>query len=108
VTSRELYFLKIRAECGELIRVVGTDQVAEYEARRPLPELVTFGSAILYRVVYSSEGELSGAVKFSVPAIADRATSLIRGLYAQGEDLESFFRRDVAPLPPPRGETAGG
>jgi hypothetical protein len=32
-------------------------------------------------------------------------TDLIRRLYARGEDLAEFFEREVAPLPPPHGNS---
>lgn len=101
----ELHLLRLRAECGELIRVVSPDQVRDYEpdgAR--LPELITLGSSTLYRVIYDDHGELDGAVKITSPRQVARATEFIRSLYAQGEDLAAFFQRAVAPLPPPRGE----
>ncbi|MDL4775885.1 DUF6879 family protein [Actinomadura xylanilytica] len=104
----ELHLLRLRAECGELIRVASMEHVTEYESQGPLPELVTFGSKILYRVVYNDRGELAGAVKFSSPETIAQAASLTRELYEHGEDLESFFHREVAPLPPPHGESAGG
>jgi Family of unknown function (DUF6879) len=99
----ELHLLRLRAECGELIRVVGPGLLAGHEVRGPLPELVTLGSGTLYRVLYSEEGELAGAVRFSDSQVVTRAADVARDLYQQGEDLESFFRREVARLAPPSG-----
>lgn len=56
----ELHLLKLRAECGELIRVLAGGQVSEYEANGPLPEMVTLGSSALYHVRYDDAGELTG------------------------------------------------
>jgi hypothetical protein len=102
----ELHLLKLRAECAELIRVATTDQIRAYETVGPLPELVTLGTSTLYHVVYDDTGELSGAVRITDPQLVTHATELSRRLYAEGEDLEAFFQRAVAPLPPPR-ESAG-
>src|SRR5690242_16881557 len=37
----ELELLRVRAECGELIRVIGPEHVVQYEHEGPVPELVT-------------------------------------------------------------------
>jgi hypothetical protein len=100
----ELHLLKLRAECGELIRVLAGDQVREHEADGLLPELVTLGSSTLYHVCYDDAGELAGAVRVTDPADVAAAAALTRCLYEQGEDLAAFFERVVAPLPPPDGE----
>ncbi|WP_372453005.1 DUF6879 family protein [Actinomadura parmotrematis] len=92
----------MRAECGELIRVVDAAGIAELEAVLPLPELVTFGSALLYRDVYDDRGELAGAVRFASADLVDQAAALARDLYERGEELDSYFHREVAPLAPPR------
>lgn len=39
----ELLFLKLRAECGEHIRVITSDLVRDWEVGGPLPELLTMG-----------------------------------------------------------------
>jgi hypothetical protein len=39
------------------------------------------------------------------PQVVGRVTDLIRRLYARGEDLAEFFEREVAPLPPPHGNS---
>ncbi|MDF5755559.1 DUF6879 family protein [Spongiactinospora sp. TRM90649] len=86
----ELHLLNLRAECGELIRVIEAEQIREQEAERPLPELVTLGRSTLYRVLYNDEGESAGAVRFSSPDVVWKAERFIRELYEQGEDLTVF------------------
>lgn len=100
----ELHLLKLRAECGELIRVLTGDQVRGYEADGPLPELVTLGSSTLYRVLYNDADELTGAVRVTDPAAVARAAEFARHLYERSEDLAAFFDRVVAALPPPAGD----
>lgn len=99
----ELHLLKLRAECGEQIRVLTAGQVREYETDGPLPELVTLGSSTLYHVLYDNTGELAGAVRVTDPSAVATATELARRLYQRGENLAAFFERVVAPLPPPGG-----
>lgn len=100
----ELHLLRARAECGELIRVVGADQVEPYEAEGPLPELITLGPDTVYEIVYGADGVLDGAIRFVDRALSTRVTGLIRQLYERGEDVDGFFAREVAHLEPPRGD----
>jgi hypothetical protein len=100
----ELHLLKLRAECGELIRVLTGDQVSAYEADGPLPEMVSLGSSALYHVLYDDAGELTGAVRVTDPSAVATAAELARHLYTQGDDLATFFERVVAPLTPPDGD----
>ncbi|MGF1430410.1 DUF6879 family protein [Kitasatospora sp. LaBMicrA B282] len=100
----ELHTLRLRAECGELIRVVDAQAVARHETRAVLPELVTLGPDTVYEIAYDAAGALAGAVRHTDPALTARVTAFIAQLYAQGEDLSEFFaRRRVAGLVPPAG-----
>jgi hypothetical protein len=103
----ELHLLRVRAECGERIRVATEDLVRGLESPGFLPELVTLGRERLYHVLYDDSGSLTGAVRVTNPRVVARATDLTRSLYEQGEDLTGFFDRAVAPLPPPRVNQAG-
>ncbi|GAA4240585.1 hypothetical protein GCM10022254_65840 [Actinomadura meridiana] len=97
----ELHLLRLRAQCGEAIRVLDAAAVAPLERSGPLPELVTLGTSTLYRVRYDEKGALDGAVRFTAPELVAAATELTRELFDRGEDMESFFQRRVADLPPP-------
>jgi hypothetical protein len=100
----ELHLLRLCAECGEKIRVVGPECLAELERSGPLPELLTLGDRMTYQIRYTDEGILDGAVRFKDPATTARCRALTRNLYAAGEDLASYFTREVAHLPPPHPE----
>lgn len=101
----ELHSLKLRAECGELIHVLPAAAVRELEGNGELPEVVTLGPLAAYRILYDADGVLAGGIKVTDPPAVRRVTDLVRRLYAQGEDITTFFEREVAPLPPPRGDT---
>lgn len=103
----ELHLLKIRAECGERIRVISPDRLGDTESDRPLPELVNLGPRTLYRIIYDDQGVLSGAIRYSDPIVVADAVDTMRGLHKQGEDITAYFAREIAPLPPPRGEPIG-
>ncbi|HEX7659044.1 MAG TPA: hypothetical protein VF444_06140 [Pseudonocardiaceae bacterium] len=97
----ELYGLRIAAEYGEKIRVVGPETVRQFERGGVLPELVTLGADTVYQVQYDTSGLLDGAVRFIDPDVTARTVKFIESLYDLGEDLASYFNREVAPLPPP-------
>lgn len=97
----ELHSLRIRAECGERIRVVDAGNLAGSERSGPLPEVVVLGGSTLYEVLYSETGTPVGAVRFTDPDLIHRWENYIRDLYRTGEDVRTYFAREVAHLPPP-------
>jgi hypothetical protein len=97
----ELHSLNVRAECGERIRVIGAETVAPAETRAPLPELVVLDGGVLYNVVYTEAGVPDGAVRFTDAGLVGPWESYIKELYDLGEDLRTYFDREVAHLPPP-------
>ncbi|MFD5317103.1 DUF6879 family protein [Streptomyces sp. NPDC127098] len=99
----ELHSLLLNAEDGgEDIRIVEAGELHALEVDRPLPELVVLGGETLYEVVYTDDGVLDGCVRFTDPQLVDDWQDLTRALFERGEDLSSYFAREVAPLPPPR------
>jgi len=98
----ELHLLRVRAECGELIRVIGPDHITAYEDTGPVPELITLNDDTVYEIRYDTEGVLEGAVRYVDTATRNRVAARIENLYALGEDIGTFFDRDVAHLEPPR------
>ncbi|MEU1943329.1 DUF6879 family protein [Streptomyces melanosporofaciens] len=100
----ELHLLRLRAECGERIRVVGPGHLGELERSEKLPELLTLGDRTTYRIRYTDQGILDGAVRFTDAGTTARCRAFTRDLYGAGEDLESYFAREVAHLPPPQPE----
>lgn len=96
----ELHALRIRDQCGGSVRIVGPDQVAEFEQGAPLPEIYTLGSSVMYQAVYDEDGVLESALRFDDRDLVSRCQRFIQDLYQEGQPLESFFATHVAPLPP--------
>lgn len=97
----ELHALKMRAECGENIRVVGPEKIAPYEEYGVVPELIFMDVDAMYEVLYDETGVLAGGRKFTDSEMIRGCLSDVRALYEQGEDLRTFFEREIAPLPSP-------
>lgn len=97
----ELHLLHLKAQCGEDTSVLGRGGVLRYEAQRPLPEIVTLGSSVIYGVLYDDDGELAGGVRFDDPRAISRWRKVIQEMHRSGEPLGDFFGRRVAQLPPP-------
>jgi len=98
----ELHVLHLRQACGERVRVIGPDTISRLETDRPLSELITLGDDAMYQIQYNQEGVLDGALRFTDRATITRCRNLIEDLYAEGEDLSSYFPRVVARLTPPQ------
>ncbi|WP_059013064.1 DUF6879 family protein [Streptomyces specialis] len=100
----EMHTLKLRAECGEAIRVVGPEAIGALERDRPLPELINLGGDTLYEILYDDEGVIEGGVRYTDPHVVASFVELCKSVYAAGEDLLTYFQREIAHLPPPRVE----
>ncbi|MFD7501732.1 DUF6879 family protein [Streptomyces sp. NPDC059850] len=98
----ELHSLRVQAESGKKIRVIGPGAWSALEADGPLPEVVVVGGQVLYRVLYNEAGALDGAIRFRDPDLIKRWEGFIGQLYEDGEDLLPYFERQVAHLPPPQ------
>jgi len=96
----ELYGLLRRTECGEQIVAVTPEQVAQYEQKAVLPEIVVIGK-VVYQVLYGDDGAAVGAVVSTDPAEVRRWTTVLDTLFRAGEPLAPFFAREVSELPPP-------
>jgi hypothetical protein len=98
----EMHCLRVRAECGESIRVVPASRLASVEAAvGPVPELVSLCGGTLYVTVYDDAARPDGGRRFTDPRIVAEYEAFVSGLYESGEDLEAYFEREIAPLPPP-------
>ncbi|MEO3974007.1 DUF6879 family protein [Streptomyces sp. CAU 1734] len=97
----ELHSLRQQAECGTRVRVVRAGAVAGSEGAGPLPEVVVLGGHTLYRVLYTESGACSGAIRYTDPDVVGSWEYYISELFRAGEDMEQYFEREVAPLPPP-------
>jgi hypothetical protein len=98
----ELNSLRVRAECGEKIHVVDPRQVKCLETDGPLPELLTVGNDTVYQLLYDDDDLIKGAIRFTDADVLIRCVTVMKQLYTTGEDVRSFFERQVAHLPPPR------
>ncbi|MGW2329167.1 DUF6879 family protein [Streptomyces sp. NPDC001700] len=98
----ELHSHRQRAEYGERIRVLDTPHVATAETGGPLPEIVVLGGSVLFQVLYDETGFCVGAVRHTGQDTVSDWASYLEKLYAAGEDVTSYFAREVAPLPPPQ------
>lgn len=97
----ELHSLRIRAECGERISIVNAEALADSEEFGPLPEIVILGGRTLYQVLYSATGIPIGAIRYTDPDLVLRWESYIEDLHRTGEDVLTYFDREVAHLPRP-------
>lgn len=97
----ESHLLRLRDELGGTTRAIKVDQVVEYERCGPLPEIVTIGETVMYRITYDDTGLLQGGVRYTDLGLVRQWRDLIIRLYVAGEDMQAWFEREVAPLPEP-------
>ncbi|MFJ2816196.1 DUF6879 family protein [Streptomyces sp. NPDC087294] len=97
----ELHSLRQRAEYGERVHVVDAGQVAPAERAGRLPELVVLGGRTLFQVLYSDTGASLGAIRYTDLDFVGSWESYIRRLSLEGDDIQAYFEREVAHLPPP-------
>jgi hypothetical protein len=97
----ELHALRVQAECGKKIRVVGAETLRVAEDGTPLPDVVVLGARTLYEVRHTPDGTPCGAVRYSDACLVERWTRFIQHLYSTGEDVIPYVDREIAPLPPP-------
>lgn len=98
----EMHVLRHQAEYGRRIRVVPAECVADAERYGLLPEIVVLGGRTLYRVTYSDAGRHTGAELFTDPKLVRGWEHYLENLYERGEDVISYFDREVAHLPAPQ------
>jgi hypothetical protein len=97
----ELHALRVQAECGRGIRVVTPERFEPFERGGPLPEVVVLGDDTLYEVLYTSEGDLCGGIRYQDAGLTHAWADFIGELYEAGEDVASYVDRYVARLPAP-------
>ncbi|MFE1960101.1 DUF6879 family protein [Streptomyces sp. NPDC059479] len=98
----ELYSLVQQDELGKSrVRIVTAEQVADAEKAQQLPEIVVLGSQTLYNVIYSDNGQPIGAIRFTDQQQVQAWERYIQSLYETGEDIASYFAREIAHLPAP-------
>lgn len=100
----EFRYLRIAVEYGEKIRIVDLERIKKFEENGPLPELLTAGTDTVYRILYTDEWEANAALRYVSPGANKQCVQFIRGLYAVGEELTTYFDHKVAHLAPPQME----
>jgi hypothetical protein len=99
--------LKIRAEAGDDIRILGPEAVAHLEGDEELPEIVGLGNTVMFEVIYDSAGTPDGARQINDPELIAACRREFENLFPQGEPLSAFFDREVAGKRPPTLEAPG-
>lgn len=97
----ELHVLRLRDETGGLTRVLLDTKVAELEDQGQLPNIQTMGREVMYQPVYDGSGVTEYGLRYTDKALVSRCRDFIADLYARGEPLADFFKREIVPLPPP-------
>ncbi|MFI7551578.1 DUF6879 family protein [Micromonospora sediminimaris] len=90
-----LHVLRIRAECGTDVRIVGPPQVAPLEVSEPLPELVAVADETLYEVRYDVHGALVGADRYADADLVRACRQVVTDLHRAGEPLADYFPREL-------------
>lgn len=92
----ELHSARIRAQCGEDIRVISPEALSAFERENPVPEIVILGDEVIYRILYDAQGEAEGAVRYTDPTLLEQSRADIAALHEQAEPVEDYFVREVA------------
>lgn len=98
----ELHALRLRDEIGALTRVLLDTAVADLEDEGPLPNIQTMDREVMYQPIYDASGVAECGLRYTDKALVSRCRDFIADLYARGEPIADFFRREIAHLPPPR------
>jgi hypothetical protein len=98
----EMHCLRNRAQCGEHIRLVPAPRLSDLEPLgSPVPELVSLCGVTLYATEYDNAAQPDGGRRFTDRKVITSYESFASELFSSGEDLQAYFAREVAPLPPP-------
>jgi hypothetical protein len=98
----EMQLLKIWVETGaQNIRVLDASAVRHLETGGPLPELVILGTTAMYEVLYDDTGTHAGGRRIDDADVIIACRQQLKDLYCKGEDLLTYFEREIAELPPP-------
>ncbi|RNL87535.1 hypothetical protein EFW17_01610 [Halostreptopolyspora alba] len=87
---------RIFAECGHAIRALDTPEVAHLEGANPLPELMIYGTRVLYQVRYDEAWTPIGAKRVDDPELVAGAAAAIAELWERGEAFSDYFDRCIA------------
>lgn len=97
----ELHWYRRPGNDDEQIRVISPAAIAEYETVQLLPELVILGPRAMFEVLYNQDMFLAGGRQIPDLEVIAACRADFQHLWEQGEDLDTFFTRQIATLPPP-------
>lgn len=89
----ELRLLLMRDELGGHTRVIDAGRVRSQEKRGVLPELITLGDDVMYRLLYDGTGLQEGGVRYTGRALVARCRQFIQRLYGEGEPIIEYLAR---------------
>jgi hypothetical protein len=101
----EMHILRLREQCGEDVAVLPSDHATALASRTgadPLPDLVVLGAEAVYEVHCTEDGAPDGATLFTDPEVVGSIRAFIQRLHASGEQLATWFPRQIAGLGAPR------
>lgn len=93
----ELRLLLMRDELGGHTRVIDAGRVRSYEEDGVLPELITLGDDVVYRLLYDENGLQEGAVRYTGRDLVVRCREFVQGLYSDGEGIREYLTREGFP-----------
>ena len=97
----EMHVLRLRVELGDRIRVLDARTISDIEKSSPVPEVVILGGSTMYEVRYNADGDAAGANRFQDRALISETTAGFEALYERAELFDTFFNREIQPLPAP-------
>jgi hypothetical protein len=86
---------------AERLWLADTRDTWKLERMQFYDELVSLCGVTLYATEYDDAAKPGGARRFTDREVIATYESLAGELFSSGEDLESYFDREVAPFPPP-------
>ncbi|MGH3622581.1 MAG: DUF6879 family protein [Sciscionella sp.] len=99
----EFHCFQGRQRAGEKIHVIGSNQITQFENSGVFPEIITLGTDVMYEIWYNDMGVQKGGIRFVNRDLVSQYQKVIQDLYSAGEELESFFEREIAVLEAPTG-----
>ncbi|MBR7674796.1 DUF6879 family protein [Streptomyces daliensis] len=90
----ELRLLLMRDELGGHTRVIDAGRVRPYEEDGRLPELITLGDDVAYRLLYDENGLQEGGVRYAGHDLVAGCRKFVQGLYGEGEGIREYMARE--------------
>ncbi|GAA2278343.1 hypothetical protein GCM10010402_38710 [Actinomadura luteofluorescens] len=90
----ELRLLLMRDELGGHTRVIDASRVRSHEEDGVLPELITLGDDVVYRLLYDENGLQKGGVRYTGRDLVVRCREFVQELYGKGEGIKEYLARE--------------